>query len=79
MTPAELKSAQRALGLSDQALARMLQLGREGDGGAGGKTVRRWKSGESNIPGPVAVLLMLALNSTEVREMLDLRRELANA
>jgi DNA-binding transcriptional regulator YiaG len=56
MTPAELRSARAALGLSAAALARALELGKGGD-----RTVRRWEAGERDIPGPVRVVLRMLL------------------
>lgn len=50
MTPYELKSARHALGLSAEGFARLVRVG-------SGRTVRRWESGERDIPGPVAVLV----------------------
>lgn len=56
MTPTELREARRVLGLSTAGLAKVLKLGAQG-----GRTVRRWESGESSIPGPaeVAVTMMM--------------------
>lgn len=52
MTPSELKDARHKLGLSAAGLASFLRLGAHG-----GRTVRRWEAGESDVPGPVQVLL----------------------
>jgi hypothetical protein len=52
MTPADLRVAMALLRFSEAGLARALRLGKHG-----AKTVRRWKSGENGIPGPVQVLL----------------------
>ena len=54
MTPAEFKSARRALGLSAEGMARTL-------GVSAGRTIRKWESGENDIPGPaiVAVTYMM--------------------
>jgi DNA-binding transcriptional regulator YiaG len=60
MTPAELKSARHALGLSAEGFARWV-------GVESGRTVRRWESGERDIPGPVQVLVRAAIESTAVR------------
>jgi hypothetical protein len=59
MTPAELIEARKALGLSAADLGRLLRL----EGRDQGRTVRRWETGESAIPGPaqVAIELMLRL------------------
>lgn len=56
MTPAEFKAARSQLGLSARALAEALELGAHG-----GRTVRRWESGDSPISGPVAVLMRIWL------------------
>jgi len=45
MTPVELQSAMAKLGISSRALATAL-----GMSATSGRTVRRWKSGESKIP-----------------------------
>ena len=57
MTPPEIKAARKALGLTAKALAIALRLGANG-----GRTVRRWESGETPISGPaqVAIEMMLA-------------------
>ncbi len=55
MTRAEFKAARHALGLSAQGMARALRV-------SDGRTIRRWQSGERDIPGPaiIAVRYMLA-------------------
>lgn len=63
MTPVELRHARRQLGLSAAGLATLLRLGSCGD-----RTIRRWESGESGIPGPAQVaveLLLTVLNVTK--------------
>lgn len=60
MTPTELKSARKALGLSAAGLARLVRV-------AEGRTVRRWESGESEVPGPVSALLEAILEDRAVR------------
>lgn len=53
MTPADLKARRQRLGLSQGQLAQALGMaGRNGE-----RTVRRWESGEYDIPGPVALAL----------------------
>ena len=58
MTPTQFKAARRSLGLSVEALARALQLGKCGD-----RSVRRWSydTGKSankwRVPGPVATVM----------------------
>lgn len=60
MTPAEIRAARKALGLSANGLAEALRLGK-----GGGRTVRRWESGETPVSGPaqVAIELTLAIRS----------------
>lgn len=60
MTPAELKSARHALGLSAEGFARLV-------GVASGRTVRRWEDGSQDIPGPVVVLTEALRDSPAVR------------
>ncbi len=54
MTPAEVRAHRTALGLSARGLAEALRLGKDG-----GRTVRRWESGEVAITGPASVALEL--------------------
>ncbi len=56
MTPAEIRAARKALGLSANGLAEALRLGK-----GGGRTVRRWEAGDTPISGPVSVALELML------------------
>ena len=53
--PAALKAARAALGLSTEALARMVLVD-------DGSSVRRWEAGTHAIPGPVSVILETAMN-----------------
>lgn len=66
MTPAELKTARHALGLTAEGFAAWL-------GVQSGRTVRRWELGERDIPGPVAVLVKSAIESAAVREHFGLK------
>jgi hypothetical protein len=66
-TPDELKAARQTLGLSAEGLAMMVRTG-------DGRTVRRWESGENEIPGPVTVVLETAMGY--LRERDDISREL---
>ena len=50
MTPADLKAARKALGLSAVGFARLV-------GVQSGRTVRRWERGDRDIPGTVERLL----------------------
>lgn len=65
MTPDELHEAHRKLGLSAAATARLF-------GVSDGRTVRRWWSGERDIPGPVAVLTRALIKSKSVRNFFGL-------
>lgn len=65
MTPADLKSARRALGLTQSGLAQFVRV-------ASGRTVRRWEDGSRDIPGPIIVLLTAAIESPEVRQYFGL-------
>jgi hypothetical protein len=57
LTGPELRSIREALGLSQQAFGVVaLELGTWG-----GRTIRRYESGDSAIPGPVAVAARLLL------------------
>ena len=62
MTPEDVKTARKTLGLSARGLAEALNLGTHG-----GRTVRRWESGETPISGPaqVAIKLMLEKRNDE--------------
>jgi DNA-binding transcriptional regulator YiaG len=63
MTPAELKTARKTLGISAEGFARLV-------GVASGRTVRRWEDGTQDIPGPVVVLTGLMLRIPAVRKAL---------
>ena len=52
MTRDEFKSIRQGLGLSSQALARLLRV-------SDGRTVRRWEAGERDIRGPAQVIMRL--------------------
>ena len=54
MTPDRVREIRLALGLSQNALAEALRLGPNG-----GRTVRRWESGQVPITGPASVALEL--------------------
>jgi len=66
-TPDELKAARQILGLSAEGLAMMVRMG-------DGRTVRRWESGENEVPGPVTVVLETALDF--LRQHDEIRRQL---
>ena len=56
MTPDDLRAMRRQCGLSQQALADLLQLG-----ACGGRTIREWESGRAAISGPVAIAVKSVL------------------
>ena len=58
MTPAEFKDARRALGLSAQSMALLLNV-------KSGRTIRRWESGERKVPGPASAAVALLLAASE--------------
>jgi hypothetical protein len=60
-TKDELKAARHILGLSAEGLVTMVRMG-------DGRTVRRWESGESEIPGPVTVILETAMDFLRQKE-----------
>ncbi|MXX89473.1 MAG: hypothetical protein F4213_14435 [Boseongicola sp. SB0677_bin_26] len=60
MTGDELHEAHRKLGLSASRAARLFMV-------SSGRTVRRWWSGERDVPGPVIVLTRALVESPSVR------------
>ena len=58
MTPAELKSARKALGMTQSEFAAALLLSPKN----GGRTVRVWESEGGTIPGPVQIAVNCLLN-----------------
>ena len=50
MTRHEFKEARHKLGLSAEKCARVFMV-------SSGRTIRRWESGERDIPGPAQVLM----------------------
>jgi hypothetical protein len=65
----ELKAARQVLGLSAEGLVAMVRMG-------DGRTVRRWESGESEIPGPVTVILETALDFLRQKEEIRVQLEM---
>lgn len=65
MTPADLKAARHALGLSAEGFAKLMRV-------ESGRTVRRWESGERDIPGPVQALVDALTESRAVRRYFGL-------
>lgn len=61
MTGAELRAARAALGLTGRQLADLLQI-------ASDRTIRRYEAGDSEVPGPVVVILRALVESAAVRE-----------
>lgn len=61
MTPQQFKSARHALKLSARGMARALSDPDTPERQVNPRTIRRWESGEQDIPGPavVAVTMML--------------------
>ena len=59
MTPAELKAAREALGLSQSGLAKALRMGKTGR-----DTIRAWESDDNvrGVPGPAQVAIEHLLN-----------------
>ncbi|MCW2276406.1 hypothetical protein GJ654_18945 [Rhodoblastus acidophilus] len=63
MTPDDLKSAIKSLGLTDGGFAHLVGI----TGANADRTVRRWKAGERDIPGPVIVIVGALMESRAVR------------
>jgi len=61
-TPEDLRAARSRLGLSAAGLATALRLGANG-----GRTVRRWESGQIAFSGPVAVAIEAMLQQSHCR------------
>lgn len=58
MTPADLRAARKALGLTQSGLAEALRLSEKN----GSRTVRIWETDGNTIPGPVQVAIECLLN-----------------
>jgi transcriptional regulator with XRE-family HTH domain len=63
-TAAEFKAAREIIGLSADALARMLNID-------DGRTIRRWEAGERELPGPVIVMMETALSYLRKIELIS--------
>jgi transcriptional regulator with XRE-family HTH domain len=63
-TPEALKDARATLGLSADALARIVRV-------EDGRTVRRWEAGEREIPGPVIVIVETAMGYLDSIKLID--------
>jgi DNA-binding transcriptional regulator YiaG len=57
LTPADLRTARRDLGLTQHALAEALRMGKHG-----WQSVSRWEQDGSTIPGPVQVAVECLLS-----------------
>lgn len=66
-TAEDLKAARHALGLSADGLALMVRV-------EDGRTVRRWEAGERPIPGPVTVIMEIAMDY--LNRKIDLAQQL---
>lgn len=64
MTPAELRTARKALGLTQKGLARELRMGAHG-----WQSISKWESdgNERGVPGPVSVAVELLLRDSDTR------------
>jgi DNA-binding transcriptional regulator YiaG len=70
MTGPEITELRLELGLSRAELAALLRISDR-------STVRRWESGDSNVTGPVSLLLELLAAGELPRRFLDLAHESA--
>ena len=52
MTPEQFHKARKALGLTQNGLAKALRMGEHG-----WQSINRWENGKHTIPGPVAVAI----------------------
>jgi transcriptional regulator with XRE-family HTH domain len=68
-TPEALKEARAVLGLSADALARIVRV-------EDGRTVRRWEAGEREIPGPVIVILETAMGYLDSIKLINTQLEM---
>jgi transcriptional regulator with XRE-family HTH domain len=68
-TPEALREARATLGLSADALARIVRV-------EDGRTVRRWEAGEREIPGPVIVILETAVGYLDSIKLIDTQLEM---
>lgn len=64
MTPADLRAARKALGLSVEGLAALI--------GVEGRTVRRWEDGTRDISRTAIILLDLMRSEQSVRRRMGL-------
>ena len=64
MTPEQFKSARRALGYSQQSLARQFGMGNNG-----GRTVRRWEASERPLSPIAAYAMQLMLDAANIERI----------
>lgn len=60
MTPADLRAARKALGLTQAGLAKLLRLSEKN----GSRSVRIWEAEGNTVPGPVQVAVELMLEQS---------------
>ncbi len=60
MTPADLRSARNALGLTQHGLAKALLMGKHG-----WQSVSRWEQDGSTVPGPVQIAVASMLERAQ--------------
>ncbi len=63
-TKDDFKNAKQELGMSAAQLAKTLRMGKRAD-----RTIRRYESGESPIPGPVTVAVEALLTGFRPKEV----------
>lgn len=68
-TPDALRGARGVLGLSADALARIVRV-------EDGRTVRRWEAGDREIPGPVIVILETVMGYVDNIKLIDTQLEM---
>lgn len=68
MNPADLRTARKALGLTQKGLAEALQMGKHG-----WQSISKWERDGSTIPGPVAVAVELLLRQARLHQFLPPR------
>ena len=61
MTPAELRTARKTLGLTQSGLARALRLSEKN----GGRSIRNWEREGNTVPGPVQIAVEAMLEKAK--------------
>ena len=64
MTPADLRTARKALGLTQSALAKALRLSEKN----GDRSVRIWETEGNTVPGPVQIAVQFMLEQKRPRK-----------